>query len=407
MTGFAEITFKGIDCFLIEEEHSFFLKAKDDNNTKIIFKSLSDTDFSIKYKRGNGRKVYAHIEYMTIGPNLTFELFPSFLVEYLDGASFNELRITGDAIDYFFNPAIYFYSQYKASNDEEKLLYTSKTVSIWKASFELQQIIMELSYGNILERGIASDLKLHPRLTVKFSDTFDFEFLNRLYNLVRNFLKTIQYSSRIGELHVELCGTRDGHLSSEGRIYDYKSMNEPFFPSNVNSDCSYLDKYLERIFRILALDGKYSCCHYPSEGVRYRGRHYSAEDFKNIYGAFERECHEASKIYEEVDSTAYNNIREEMCKNLDVIRNMELSDDEAWFYKKALENIKGLGKQRGQVAKIENAYEVLHEAIDGSLEYIFHMPESKVCGHLEKKEIKKLANEITSMRSKLTVSPQT
>lgn len=363
---------------------------------------MSDTDFFIEFSRGHKGRVYAHIDYMTSGPSTSMELVPSFLIEYLDGDVITEINITGEAIDYFFNPAIAFYSERKSSGAEVNLLYDKKIVSSWDASFEDKQISMNLSYGNILQRGVLSDLKLHPCLTVKFDGTTDFEYINRLYSLVRNFLKVIHYSSRIGKLRVELYTTKDSHLSYSGRLHDYKTLDEEYYPTNVNADYRYLEKYIGRIFKLMAADKEYTFFHYPKKGVRYRGHHYSLDDFKNIYGAFESECQKSPEEYEEVDSAIYVNIREKMCECLSVINVKELSADEKWFLGEGLSKIKGIGKRRGQEAKIKNAYNVLYKALDGSLEYIIHLPKNKIISHLGKKEIKELAADLTSLRSKIT-----
>lgn len=51
--------------------------------------------------------------------------------------------------------------------------------------------------------------------------------------------------------------------------------------------------------------------------------------------------------------------------------------------------------------KIVNAYQVLHEALDKSIENIFYLPEFRLKGPLQMKEIKKIAGFLAGQRGKV------
>lgn len=75
-----------------------------------------------------------------------------------------------------------------------------------------------------------------------------------------------------------------------------------------------------------------------------------------------------------------------------------LETQEINFLNNAKDRILQLGTQFGQPKKIINAYEVLHNALDGSIENIFYSPEFRLKGPLREKNLKEIANFLTEKR---------
>ena len=129
---------------------------------------------------------FASINHSEININ-SIDLFPDYTVHSIT-KKICEIEISGDAIDDFFSPSTYFYykKQHGTKNVGE-VVYDDDIADTWKITVKDSIIKIVLKYGNILRRGIASDLKLHAKLIIKFEETDDYKFIYEIYLAVKIF----------------------------------------------------------------------------------------------------------------------------------------------------------------------------------------------------------------------------
>ena len=84
-------------------------------------------------------------------------------------------------------------------------------------------------------------------------------------------------------------------------------------------------------------------------------------------------------LFEKADATKVQAIKEVIISQIDDFSTQGLKQEELGFLKNAKQRIMQLGTQLGQTKKIINAYHVLYNALDGSVENIFYLPEFKMC----------------------------
>lgn len=99
------------------------------------------------------------------GVSLEVEMY----FEFYSNVDIKSMVITSDAINFYINPAEYFY-EYKKSGGytELELLYKSEGIHDFVFTFKGIQIESKFVIGDILQRGIASDLKLNSKIRIKF-----------------------------------------------------------------------------------------------------------------------------------------------------------------------------------------------------------------------------------------------
>lgn len=393
------VQFHGVECILIEENENINLLLKDPNDIAKIRPYLEDHNFFLNYEGTIGFQSTAFIERMSFDTNHIIRLLPRYIVNRYHINSFNGFELTGEVIDDFFSPSRYFYDQKKnTTKSSVDLVYNKKIAESWEIKFENHSVCIILSFGDILQKGIASDLMLHAKLTVEFENTSDLAYLYRLYRMVIRFLQIIRYDTKCGKLQINLFYTKDGRKSYNGYLRDFSIDEEQFLPANYKLEYEGFKPYIQKFLQFAADNTDYTFHHYPSKGIRFRGRDYSAVDYMNIFAAFESECHLKKELYEKVDTTKIQSIKDCIISQLNAYPTEVLTTQELNFLNNAKDRILQLGTQFGQTKKIINAYEVLHNALDGSIKNIFYLPEFRLKGPLREKKLKEIANFLTEKR---------
>ena len=371
-------TFWDTECIVIEERDGLFLIPKEKDDIKKINSHFNDQDFILRYNGTIGFSSIAFIERMQFQINDAIKLFPKYIINRCQVESFAGFEITGESLDDFFRPSSYFWNR-KRSADISNIdfIYHSEIADKWIINFEGKPITVTLSFGDILRRGTASDLKLHPKLTIEFDQTEDVQLVYRIYTLVVRFMSLIRYDTKCGKLRIDLYDNKNGKRSSNGFLRDFSIDQDVFYEANHEVEYDYYKPYIQRFLQFAADNPNYTFYHYPTEGLRYRGVHYSAVDYMNIFSAFESECHAKEDWYENVDATKIQAIKESLIARFDDYPKIGLKEEEIDFLENARKRIMQLGTQFGQSKKIINAYQVLHKALDDSIEHIFYLPEFK------------------------------
>lgn len=402
MKNIGHISFFDTDCILVEEENCISIIPKEKDNLKKISPHFDDQDFILKYTGTIGSNSIAFIKRLQFATDYTIKLYPYYIINCCHVDSFVGFELTGEVIDEFFSPSRYLYNRSKSGDKNSvDFIYNGEEAAKWEITFEGNPISVTLYYGDILRRGIASDLKLHSKLIVKFEQTVDIQYLYRVYALIVRFLRIVRYDTKCGQLQMKLLSEEQEKIIYNGYLRDFSLEKTTIYKGNYAVEYRCYKPYIQRFLQFAADNPKYTFYHYPTDGIRFRGSHYSSVDYMNIFSAFESECHAKEDLYERVDDNNVKTIKDTLVAQLDEYTKKELTEDELDFLKNAKNRILQLGTQFGQTMKIVNAYQVLHEALDNSIKNIFYLKELKLKGPLQMNEIKKIAVFLARQRGKV------
>ena len=395
-TGY--ITLWGIECVFVMEDNTIVIIPKDKSDIPKMNSHFEDHDFIIKYNSIVGCAT-AFIERVEFGINQAIKLFPKYIIERCHKDVFSGFEITGEAIDDFFSPARYFYERLKEEKESNvDFIYNSEVADKWTITFENKSVTVTLFYGDILRWGIGSDLMLHPKVTVAFEQTTDTQYVYRVYSFIVRFLQIVRYDIKCGKLRIDLFYEEQGKMSYNGHLNDFCIDRNGFCISTNEVEYACYKTYIQRFLQFAANNPRYTFCHYPTEGLRYRGRHYSAVDFLNIFSAFESECHANQDLYENADVTRIQEIKNALVTLVEEYPNNNLSQEELDFLKNVRDNLLKQGTEFGQRKKVKNAYKVLKKALESSIENIFFLPAFRCKGNLTSKRLDEVVEFLVGQR---------
>lgn len=280
------------------------------------------------------------------------------------------------------------------------LLYEQQIVDQWDITYHSGIIHVEFSYGNILQNGVASDLRLHPHIRMTFPQTSDPTVLYEVYQIIRRFLQIVFYISDCGKVNVEVYGGENGQ-SFRGYLHDYQ-VNEKLKyrdDSRLINYCSYKD-YVAQLLQFSADNSNLIFDHYPEYGIRIDKSDYSPALAFDVFSAFERECSEKPILYEKTNDVEFQPIRDTIIRALDEIEPICQMEGEKWFVQEAKGRIQQLGTQIGQASKVKKAYEILSETVDPSVENILWRWHFDNPSHLNESEIKMISKLLSKIRGK-------
>lgn len=380
-------------CSYIIEDNEIYLIPRDDGLIKKYRSNYDKKNFILEWQdRFETNYLYVkRTEYLIDG---NIKLYPKYIINKYSEASIKGLELTGEIIDDFFNPTRYFYAQKKIKKNTVDYLYDSEVADNWKINFENIEINIELIYGNILNKGIFSDLMLHPRLRIKFQQIKDNDYIYKIYLIFVRFFKFIKYNHAIGKLNVNLIskdnsyiGTMDDFTSTYSYIKEYRDLHYMVFKD-------YILNYL----KFAVSNDSYSFNHFPVNQMRFFGRDYTQNDLINIFSAFEYECKVKSDIFLNIDDKKIKNVKLDILNFINKYPKTNLTAEEKTFVNDAKDRLSQLGTQFGQKRKIINAYNVLSSILYNSIENIFYLPELKLKGKINDKDINTIAKELSSKR---------
>lgn len=400
--GYAK--YNNIDCVFNEEQGNIFLIAKDKKDSYNLLKADKRKNYFFEYAKNDCKYCYAYIEDSISNIfDKTIQLKAKFIIKNFCDEPISYMEIIGEDIDDFFSPSKYFYELSKNGLlKDENLIYKQNKVDEWKIKFEDKEIIISLSFGNILKRGIASDLKLHARLCLSFDETRNYEFIYRVYSIVTRFLNIIFYKCDSSNNNIDLSIKKNnGVLSYTGKLIDCKLISKVFKERQEINYNNYAN-FIERIFQFCADNPKLSMKQFATRGIKYNGRDYTSIDFLNIFSAFEDECEAEQNLYKKADDKLIIDKKSELISTIDKLEYKNKEEKE--FIWQAKEKIFKLGTEFGQKAKIINAYKVLSKALKSSIKDIFYLHKLTNYEILDDKDIDYFAKFLAKTRGKIAHS---
>lgn len=394
MKRFGTLTIWDEKCSYSVQDNDVYLIPRDDNLIKKFRAHYDEKNFLLEWEESfETNYLYVNrTEYLIDG---TIKLYPKYIVNKHSDTTINGFELTGEIIDDFFNPSRYFYNKRKnKTKNSVNYLYDSEVADNWKVNFENEEINIELIYGNILNEGIFSDLMLHPRLKINFEETEDVDYIYKIYLIFIRFFKLITYNKAMGKINVNLISEKNSYIGNMVDFtYTYQYIKE-------YRDLHYMvfKRYIPNYFQFAASNDSYSFNHFPVNQMRFFGRDYTQNDLINIFSAFEEECKVESKIYLNVDTKKIKNVKSDFFNFIDNYPKTNLTDEEKKFIEDARKRISQLGTQFGQKRKIINAYNILSSILYNSIENIFYLPEFKLKGQINDKDIDEIATKLSSKR---------
>ena len=392
------VNFKGVDCIFTDSEDGITLIPAKNELSENIIRYQFERNFLFEYSH-SAYKYIAHIDYIKAGFDNNLVLIPKYLVRRHENEPIKSMEFIGSAIDDFFSPSKYYFTKKRQGQAIGNLVYEKEYADSWDIKFEKLDLKISLSYGEILRNGALSDLMLHPKLKVSFPATNDVSFLYRIYLLITRFLQVIRYDLNYGELKVKLFDTKG--LEGGRLIIQSNKYNQHSIPHQTELDYNTFKPFLSKIFQFVADNAVLSLNHLPQETIRFNQDHYDPIVFIALFAAFEYECQAKSEIYANVDSSKIATIKETILQNIDASKNKSYTKEEKQFIEDAKGNIKKLGTSFGQKQKIKNAYTVLSDILQSSIDNIFYLCTFRHKSIIPNSDLNKIAQELTEMRNKI------
>ncbi len=308
--------------------------------------------------------------------------------ELYSNTEIKSIVITSDAINFYVNPAEYFYDlkQLEESYIEPELLYKSKGIHEFLFNFEGIKINSRLVIGDILQRGIASDLKLNTKLELNFNPTNDREFIIRLQNAVKKCIKFAMYNDEIIFNRIELIGNSEKRTICGSIFLNQHNENVGKRFSSLESNFYWLKDYLGEFFEVVANDSNLFSAHLKNS---YNQLNSNEIRFANIFAAFETEYMKLPKQIRFHDTTSIEPFRKRL---IDTISEVPVgNEEEKVFIEQLISKTKELGKMYGSRKKILIAIEYIKDCILSSLE----------ARKIDEKQIKYFSKHIPDIRNKI------
>lgn len=396
------LTLWNVECTYTETQDGLLVSPV---NSKDYIKLLasqmvSKEPFSLSY--GSRSQHHAFISHTIAEGEMGVRLVASHIFRnvYLD--SFDQMYITGEIIDDYFSPSSYFYE--RATKNESMpsdLLYNHIVADEWSITFKNKPLLIRLQYGDILADGIASDLVLHPKLVISFEQTVDFDCVLQIFNFVIRFFQFIHYAQYIGNIKASLSTTIDAGRCENGFLLlpdkGHQKYDKVYHGLNYTNSKPYIHPLLQFFANHSSLYTRYI----PEYRKNNPGESYTQLEFLNIFYAFEAECHANESVYEMSDNTHILHIQQNLLTLIDEIPQNEMNADEKKFLSDAKSRLIDLGTRYGLKSKVINAFHVLENCINSSIEKIFSLPNFTKCSPLSPEDIAKFAKFVVSKRSSL------
>lgn len=360
-----------INCILtIESDEAFvFPLNRLDSSSLYEYISKQKTNIRIYYDHPIFKKSFLSIKKILSWDFSIIKLSIEYYFNCLEDDYIHSFELSGDQLDWFFNPLDYYF-RLKSNNGKmpEDLLYNSEIVKKYSFKFERQEIKVEVSFGEILKKGVLSDLQIHAQLKVMFNETNNFDFIYRVYLIIVKFINIVSYQTNFNHKKVELFGkSKSSEQSLKGYLKVKKYSVTP--PDNhVSNLLRTWDPYIESLFELIVKDKNISVHHLPQD--RYTIYKTRISRFSSIFAAFEVEFKKQynNRVSDETKNNLLN-IKDSFNKYLNERLTSSQSSDEKWFINEVKKRADQIGLSKGQSAKLKIAYEDNIEIFSNSFNF--------------------------------------
>lgn len=380
-------TFFDIECNYVQDGNLLIVIPKNDHDIKELNKNILKKNLLLEYQEFIYKKSYLFVKEVKHRTDKSIGLDIKYKANLLSNDVFDSFIIQGDEIDVFFSPIDYYFnskkkSQYVASD----LLYNKDLIDTFEFTYCKKNIYIDLYFGDILSKGVSSDLRLHPKLEVRFESTNDIEFIYKIYDIIKKFLRFVCYKSELNLMPIDIY-RNDGQKSRVGSLYEEEYTVKHY---SKTSDIKYTNfkPHINKILQLISDDTNLYLRHLPRcENELF---HYDVHRYLACFAAFEYECNSNSEVFNQIEDEQIENIRTDILYRINNIDKKSLSGPEKVFLNQAKDRISQLGTQFGQVKKITNAYYKMKSTFYNT-PYLF----------FGTKNVKDIAKDLTILRAKI------
>lgn len=273
-------------------------------------------------------------------------------------------------------------------------------IGSWTVTYKKREVHISLQYGNVLSNQGRNILEFHPVIRVTVAGEEDMDLLYEIYECILNFVRLIRYRSTCGKIEVKLISA-DENRQRIGRVC-INPESSPFSRRYPIASFSFWKPYIQTLLNFVISDPELDLNFFPSNSLRNSPEDYNPTTFSRIYTAFENECHKNKPLYEQVDCSAVNTVRNgiiERIKSFEAEIKSDITAEEQKFIQKAINRVKQLDTEMGQKGKILHAFEIIRPIIEGYISFFVDGYES--CHEISKNTAIGLLGSIPTMRGKI------
>lgn len=291
--------------------------------------------------------------------------------EFYCKETINEMIFYSEDFTKYIEIPSYYYARHtdgvQLLTSTDDLLYHCDNINEFSFTFEKVNIVAKIEVGEILRRGIGSDLKLKAFLRLSFNEQSDLEFIIKLCNGIHKILRFLCYKRDIVIEKMELVHN-DTKRSNIGQLFVNYSLDDhqsAYYPKH--SPYPYLKDQLHSFFNGVLSDNHLYSKHLLGNKEYYMG--YDVIRLLNIFSAFENEYNKLPKIIKSKDTSHLLHIRDTVITKINESYNeAELPTDKE-FVNSAIQRVQQIGTAYGEVQKIVNAYNYCDDDLAQSLEF--------------------------------------
>lgn len=384
------LCFEGIECVYSRLDDGLIVTPKNESDIRTMFQCCHKTNFFLEYQNQIYKKSVAYVKQIVPRGDNSFRFVTKYNVSLIGEYNVTGFTITGDDIDVFFSPSKYFFRKISAGESlNTDLLYDKIKADDFIFTYSEKRITATLYYGDILEKGVASDLKIHPHLRVEFDSTSNINFIFGLYETIVKFLKLVRYQQDINLKPIELFGPTETHDKSIlGIMYSNTYITKDYRKTS-DSEYEIFKPYINQILQLVSDDQDFSIRHFPLNEVdSYK---YDVQRYLSIFASFEYECNKNSEEYLQQNDEPLRLVKNDLLNCIQALKKNTAKDIERSFLDNARNRISQLGTQYGQEKKIINAYYKIEDIFKESMTFLF--PHGF--------KIKELASRVSKLRAKI------
>lgn len=391
-------TFAGVKCVILQDKGRIKLIPTNEEDIQKLNRHFDDQKFFFYHSDSIDKNCISFIDRVEIDEGCSINLIPIYTVKLLKFDEINSMEVIGQSIDEIFHPASFYYFKPKNKKDFN-LTYEAEIADTWTVIIDGVPVEINLQYGNILSRGIVSDMKLHPRIVASFPKTKESMFIYKVYLTITRFLQITQYNSNFGECRVYLHG--GGPQYNSGIFFDWKNVGEiRNFYNQV--EYRYLQPYIQKLLQFSADNMDISLRFLPDATYRWHRTDYYPEIIPLLFAAFESEYAANKTFYETVPEEDIGALKEKMLEKLTDCITDDMSGADKAFIAQAKNSIKNLGNQVGQTRKMQNVIGALEPIFRSSAQHLFIRGRLGSSDGFSSEEINKIVKQIVGLRAQIS-----
>lgn len=306
-------------------------------------------------------------------------------------ANIDSLSIYSDSLTKYVEIPSYYFKRNqngeKLLSTTDNLLYKFDRINTFSFKYKTETINGNIEVGNILRRGIASDLKLKSRLFLSFAPTDNTDFIIELYEGLYKVLQFLCYEKEIVFNHIELVGEHNGKRSLLGELYTPPKDTEVKYRIE-HSPYPLIENQLGVFFEKILSDENLYTKHLPRNNEVFSS---DVIRLLNIFSAFENEFNKLPKETRKKNASKYDSIRASV---IDVLKKMyvpNISENDREFIDLSMQKIRELGKSYGERQKLILSFELHYNDLKSSFD--------RWC--IKKDDIVTMSNKLCELRNKV------